>query len=185
MEHIKIKGNLTPSFINNRLSPFLDSLTGIQNIINEIKQDAPSNVRIHEISWDGGGDENELWTRKSGSSISLDEAKQALAGLREAIEALYEQPDNLLVKRAKAQIVKSYTEFIHGTLLKDFTETEPETFHISVFSGSPVVKARVFRSSAIRSSNILLDTLDNLDSLENTQQELSHIIGLLKGEDND
>lgn len=50
METIHLKGNLTPDFIKHDLSPFLETITSLQNIIDDLKQQPKSTVKIVEMS---------------------------------------------------------------------------------------------------------------------------------------
>lgn len=59
MTQIKLKGALTPRFINRKLGPFLEALANLQHTIDEIKQAPPSAFKVLEISEESVAHENE------------------------------------------------------------------------------------------------------------------------------
>ena len=111
MEDIRIKGNLTPNFVSDKLAPFLDAIQNIQHTIDEIKQVPPTPVKVNEIRWEGVDTlENNVLPDMPTVTVFLSEAQKALVGLRETLDYLNEEPRNLELRWASAGMAKSLYE---------------------------------------------------------------------------
>lgn len=131
METVTIKGNLTPDFMNEKLGPFLESIQNIQHIFDEIKQVTPSPVKINEISWEGVDSiENDNWSDISRGTIFIEQAMKALAGLRETLDYLNEEPNNQDVHFASVRMAKSLFEALSLSVEPDL-ETYIEARYVA------------------------------------------------------
>jgi len=109
MIEIKIKGALTPRFINSRLGPFLETLANLQHTIDEIKQVHPSKVKVLAIEGRAiQGDETDSgFYSLPLLQTSWKDALEALEEVRESIETLGEEPESdALIKALREAIVK-------------------------------------------------------------------------------
>jgi hypothetical protein len=120
MENIGMKGNLTPDFINDKLGPFLDAIQNIQHTIDEIKQVSPSSIKVNEIRWEGIDTiENEVLSDMPRTTIFLSGAQKALAGLRETLDYLNEEPSNQSLYFASVRMAKSIYEALSVSIEPD------------------------------------------------------------------
>ena len=111
MEDIKIKGSLTPDFVNNRLGLFLDALQNIQHTIDEIKQVSPTPVKVNEIRWEGVDTlENDVLSDMPTVTVFLTEAQKSLSSLRETLDSLSEETRNQDLNTAYMNMAKSILE---------------------------------------------------------------------------
>lgn len=108
MEQLWIKGNLTPRFINNKLGPFLESLTSLQHTIDEIRELPPSPVKILDISSEGVSSEKEKELDEYRiKQTSWDEVTQALEQVRDTIDTLGEEAESPALRLAKLSLINS------------------------------------------------------------------------------
>ena len=122
MENIRIKGSLTPDFINNKLGPFLEAVSNMQHTIDEIKKNPTTPVRINGINWENiDADENDIWSDNPPVvTVYLDQAKKALAELRETFDSLDEKSSNQAMRLAQARLIKSICDTLIASVEPDF-----------------------------------------------------------------
>jgi len=127
MEEIRIKGNLSPNFINDKLGPFLDALQNIQHTIDEINQVPPSPIKVNEIQWEGVDTlDDEILSDMPRVTVLISEAQKALAGLRETLDYLNEEPSNQDLHFASVRMAKSLYEALSLSVendVEDYLET--------------------------------------------------------------
>lgn len=170
MEELRIKGNLTPGFINDKLGPFLEAITNIQHTIDDIKQVPPSPIKIDGINWEGVDSiENNIWESTPTVTIFINEAKKALAGLRETIDT-FEESSNPTIRRAKTRMAKSYFEAFAVTF-----ELEPELRYLPLLTLFDDTYNKYLEDEAKKSERMKY-WLDVIDSSSSTRDEKPIII---------
>jgi hypothetical protein len=109
MENIRIKGNLTPDLINNKLGPFLQALSNLQNTIDAIKNTSTTPIKIKGINWENTEVvESNVWSDNPPViRVDVDQAKLALARLREAFDSIDEESSNQATRLAQARMIRS------------------------------------------------------------------------------
>ncbi len=139
MEQIRIKGNLTPNFVSDKMSPFLDALQSIQHTIDEIKQAPPTPVKINEIRWEGADAlESDVLFENSKATVFLDGVRKTLSDLRETLDYLSEEPRNQNFHLAGARLAQAaYQEVCHRIEFNALQFGHTHTPRINVWQWEP------------------------------------------------
>ncbi len=162
MESIVIKGNLTPDFVNEKLGPFLESIQNIQHVFDEIKQVPPSPVKVNEISWEGVDTiESDTWSEVPKATIFINQAKKALAGLRETLDYLNEEPSNQGLHLSSVRMARSLYETLSVSIESDIESLILTRNLTREFDRSDRIRRiRQFEAGHLGANNYLLPLLD-------------------------
>lgn len=170
MSQLKITGKLTPSFITTKLSPFLDGLAGLQHTIDDIKQVPTSSISISHIDSENSTDDLERESINIAPRASWRETKDALTGLREAIESLPEESETATFRQAKTRLANAYLGLaIHHAELEQEIKSLGEVF---VAHKTNILDYQYYRA--------ILKAIDSIETSRFSEDELGQINILLR-----
>lgn len=190
MSEIRIKGNLTPRFINLKLGSFIDALANVQHAIDEIKGLSPSYITVSHMNSDSKIEESN-WNIDSKTRIqtrSLEEAKQALEGLKDIIESFSDEKATDSMKEVSSRLAEIYLR-----TCEEFVLHEPSdqltilgradqgirhgygyVYHDYVNDSSPGVRVGIVRRSVVSDAELnsfrdLVDLIIDKDQIKSVK----------------